>query len=157
MCHTLLALEASLKRYASAFDPDALSGDEADSLVRVAVAIERIAGTIKTLAVARVAATGGWKGSGERSAAGSLAKVTGSSVASAAETLQTAKRLEALPVLAAAARQGELSGDQACAIAAAAEVAPQSQARLVALAARSSLARARSVSWPATARWPSRR
>jgi hypothetical protein len=143
MCHTLSALEAALKRYASAFDPDALSGDQADSMVRVAAAIERIAGTIKTLAVARVAATGGWKGSGQRSAAASLAKVTGRSVVSAAETLQTAKRSEALPVLAAAARRGELSGDQASAIAAAAEVAPQSQARLVALAARSSLAELR--------------
>ena len=143
MCDTLSDLEAALKRYAAAFEADVLSGQQADRVVRVAAAIEKVAGTIKAVAALRLTATGAWKGSGERSAAASLARVTGSSVASATDAMHTARRLAALPVVGAAARRGELSADQASAIAAAAEVAPECEARLVAVAGRSSLAELR--------------
>ncbi len=86
-----------------------------------------------------MAETRGWKGAGQRSAASHLARSTGSSVDQAAETLATANKLENLPVLDAAARAGELSGEQTAAIADAATADPGSEARLVAKARQTSL------------------
>ena len=53
MCETLVDLCESMRRHAVAFDPSALSGVEADSVVAVAGAIERMAATVKGLAAVR--------------------------------------------------------------------------------------------------------
>ncbi|HEX2274440.1 MAG TPA: hypothetical protein VHG90_11265, partial [Acidimicrobiales bacterium] len=78
-----------------------------------------------------------------RSAATDLARSTGSTVGQAAESLTTARRLEHLGVLDAAARAGELSSQQTAAVADAASADPAAEARLVAKAKTSSLAELR--------------
>jgi hypothetical protein len=140
VCNTLLELEQALKHYAQGFDATLLSGEQAVRATRAAACIEKLAASLKGLAGARAAEAGAWKG---RSAAAELARVAGRSVSAAAETLETARRLQSLPVAAAAARRGELSEAQVLAIAAAAEADPGAESRLVELASRSSLAELR--------------
>jgi hypothetical protein len=124
VCDTLNKLEDAVRQYASAFDAALLSSADTTHVVRMATAIENMVGTVKSLAAARAAEVGAWQASGARSAAAELAKVTGSTVSGAKEVLETARRLASLPVVAAAARRGELSGAQAAAIASAAEANP---------------------------------
>ncbi len=130
-------------RFAVAFDPSTLSGVEADSVVAAAGAIERMAAAVKGLAAARSAGEGMWKVTGDRSAAHHLARVTGTSVGRAGEILDTAHRLSPLPVAAAAARVGELSAEQAAAVARAASADPAAELRLVELARSASLSELR--------------
>ena len=143
MCDTLVELRDSLGRYAAGFDPSLLSGADAGFAGELAGAIERMASTIKGLAGARWAETGGWKDAGDRSAAHHLARRNGTSVAQAAEALETARRLTRLPALAAAARRGELSAQQAAAVVGAAAADPGAESRLLEQARRSSLAELR--------------
>jgi len=130
-------------RYAASFDPSALSGEQAALAVGEAAAIERMAATLKGLAAARSADAGAWKQAGDRSAASHLARTTGTSVTQAAEVLDTARRLQTLPAVAAAARAGELSAQQAAAVTAAAIADNSAERRLIERARRSSLAELR--------------
>ncbi|MGH9265811.1 MAG: DUF222 domain-containing protein, partial [Acidimicrobiales bacterium] len=136
MCERLGQLREAMGRYASSFDPSLLSAEQAECALELAAAIEKMAATVKGLAAARSC---GWKEAGERSAAHHLARVTGTSVAAAGEALETARRLERLPAVAAAARAGELSAQQAAAVAEAAALDPSAEARLLEKARRSSL------------------
>ena len=74
-----------------------------------AAAIENMAATVKALAASWVADTGGWRKQGDRSPAHHLARTTGTSVGQAVEVIETARRLETLPEVAAEARRGRLS------------------------------------------------
>jgi hypothetical protein len=143
MCDTLSELRQSLSRYAASFDAALLSAAQAASALESATAIERMAALIKAKVAARRGETRAWKGTGQRSAAHDLARSTGSSVGQAAEALATARRLESLPTLDAAARCGALSGAQTAAIADAASADPSAEARLVAKGRESSLAELR--------------
>jgi len=143
MCDRLGQLRDAMSRYAAAFDPSALSGEQAALAVGEAAAVEKMAATLKALAAARSAATGAWKDTGDRSAAHHLARTTGTSVGQAAEAIDTARRLEQLPAVAAAARAGELSAQQAAAVASAAAADPAAEGRLLDKAERSSLAELR--------------
>jgi hypothetical protein len=120
-----------------------LSGEQAGIAVVEAAAIERMAATVKALAAARSADAGAWKAAGERSAAHHLARTTGTSVAQAGEALDTARRLQQLPEVAAAARSGALSAQQAAAVADAGAADPSAERRLLDVARRSSLAELR--------------
>lgn len=139
MCESLLDLRAGLGRYAAGFDAALLSGPQAQSVVEAATAVERMAAVLKAKAAGRVAETRCWKGAGERSAASHLARATASTLGQAGDAIATAKRLETLPTLDAAARGGELSAEQTAAIADAATADPSAEARLVAKAAHFSL------------------
>lgn len=140
MCEQLAGMSEAMRRYAASFDAAALSAEQAQAALAEATAIERMAATVKALAAARVADGGLWKAAGERSAAHALARSTGTSVSQASETLATAKRLEKLPAVGAAARGGQLSAGQAAAVADAAAADPASEQRLLEKARRSSLA-----------------
>ena len=139
MCDTLAELGEGMRSCAARFDVALLSAADAEQVVEAAAAIEGVAATIKALAAARVAEGGGWRGSGERSAAHHLARLSGSSVSQAVESIETGRRLEALPVVAAAARAGSLSGPQTAVLADAAAVDPSAEARLLEAAQGSSL------------------
>jgi hypothetical protein len=139
MCEQLGQLRDAMSRYAVAFDAALLSCEDAAVVVAHAVAIERMAATVKGLAAVRAASDGSWESTGHRSAAHHLASVTGTSVRDAAEPLAVARRLEKLPALAAAARAGELSVAQIAAVADAGAVDPSAEARLVEKARQSSL------------------
>ncbi len=110
-------LRESLGEYAAGFDAAVLSAAQAAEVVEQASRIEKMAATVKGLAAARVAECGSWRREGDRSAAHPLARRTGTSVVQAAAAIETARRLESLPETAAAARRGDLSTEQACAIA----------------------------------------
>ena len=85
---------------------------------------------------ARVTECGRWRGDGSKSPADYIAKRTGVSVGQATDALKTAEQLAELSDVDAAARRGELSPQQAAAVASAASVAPSEQTRLVAEAKR---------------------
>ena len=136
-------LRESLSEYAAGFDAAVLSAAQAAEVVEQASRIEKMAATVKGLAAARVAGTGSWRTEGDRSAAHQLARRTGTSVVQAAAAIDTARRLEALPETAAAARRGELSAEQACAIVDAAGANTAAEHDLLEAARRSPLAELR--------------
>lgn len=143
MCHELAQPRDSMSEYARGFDASLLSGADAAAVVSFAGRIERMAATVKGLAAARSAEAGIWRDAGDRSAAHHLARTSGTSVGQAADVLETARRLAGLSDVAAAARAGALSAQHACAVAVAAAADPASEARLVSMAATSSLAELR--------------
>lgn len=143
MCDTLVELKEAMGRYAASFDPSLLGGTDAGAVMGLAGAIEAMAATVKGLAAARVSDCGAWKAGGDRSAAHHLARTTGTSVGRAGEAIETARRLARLPGLAAAARAGALSAQQAAAIAGACGADPGAQSRLIEKARNSSLAELR--------------
>ncbi|MBK5224332.1 MAG: hypothetical protein JJE52_15945 [Acidimicrobiia bacterium] len=113
----------------------------ADAVVVVAEAarIENAAVVLKALAARRLAETGAWRNSGDRSPAHYLARVSGTSVGAARTVLDTCSRLDHLPATAAAARCGELSMRQAAAISDAALVDRAAEGRLLRMAKSGSL------------------
>jgi hypothetical protein len=139
MCDTLAELGDGLRRYAARFEPAVLSAADAQRKVELAASIEGMAAAVKALAAARVAEGAAWRGGGDRSAAHHLARVTGSSLSQAVEAMETGRRLESVPVVAAAARSGTLSSQQTAVLADAAAVDPASEARLLEAAQGSSL------------------
>lgn len=139
MCERLSDVRAGLGRVAERFDAALLSAAEAERVVQVAAAIEKTAAAIKAAAAARVAETGVWRRSGDRSPAHHLARATGSTVGQAAEAIETARRLRSLPDAEAAARRGELSPAQAAAIAGAGRADPEAVGGLVRQARTASL------------------
>lgn len=132
-------LRRHASRVASAFDAALVSAEEALAVVEHAAAIEAMAAAVKAAAARRVAETDLWRARGDRSPAHHLARLTGTSVGRARETLDTASRLASLPAVEAAARRGELSAERAAAIADAAAVAPAAATRLVEAARHASL------------------
>ena len=136
-------LRESLSDYAAGFDAAVLSTAQAEEVVEQASRIEKMAATVKALAAARLAESGSWQAEGDPSAAHQLARRTGTSVVQAAAAIDTARRLESLPETAAAARRGELSAEQACAIADAAGSDTAAEHDLLETARRSPLAELR--------------
>ena len=143
MCNRLGELRDAMAAYAASFDAMSLPAEHAGRVVAEAAALERLAATVKGLAAARAADTGAWKATGERSAAHHLARVCGTSVGQAVKEIDTARRLEQLPAVAAAARAGALSAHQAAAVADAATADPSAEQRLVTKARAASLAELR--------------
>ena len=96
--------------------------------------VERLGAAGKALAGRRVADSGAWWDTGERSPAHWMAAVAGTSLGRAVAVLQTAELLESLPETEAAYRGGDLSEPQVEEIASAAALCPESQQDLLALA-----------------------
>src|ERR1700724_2788235 len=119
MCLGLAELREAVAVYAAGFDPMVLSGSDAARVMADAAAIENMVATVKAMAAAWVADTGVWRGGGDRSAAHHLARTTGTTVGQAMEAIDTARRLDALPEVAARARAGQLSAAQSSAVASA--------------------------------------
>ena len=115
MCLGLAELREAVAVYAAGFDPVGLSGAQAARVVADAAAMENMAATVKVAAAAWVADTGVWRQGGDRSAAHHLARTAGTTVGQAMEAIDTARRLDALPEVAARARAGHLSAAQSSA------------------------------------------
>ena len=139
MCEGLAAMRKAMGVCAAGFDASLISATVASQVVEDASAIEKMAAAMKAQAAARVAETGLWKGEGDRSAAHHLARKTGTSVGQAADAIETARRLAELPATKKAASRGELSPQQASAIAAAATADPGAEKRLLEQAKTGSL------------------
>lgn len=143
MCQTLAELRQALGDYATAFDPAVLSLSDSRVALKHATAIEHMAATIKALAAAKVADSAGPSAHARRVAANDLARETGSTTGSARDMVEVARRLEAQPEVAAAARRGQLSPAQTSAISDAAAADPSAEQRLVETALAASLSELR--------------
>lgn len=118
----------------AALEPDVLDGKGAARLVQDFAEIERLAAAGKPLAARRMADSGVWRRSGERSPAHWLATRTGTSVDHAVSTIETAQRLAELPSTEQAVRKGQLSEVQSKEIASAATASPASERELLQVA-----------------------
>ena len=121
-------------------DPEVLEGARAIKLVEAFAEAERLGAAGKALAARRVADSGAWRTSGEKSAAHWMAAATKTSVGAAVTTLETAGRLSELPRTEAAVRAGRLSEAQAKEVASAGAACPSSEAELLDTAATESVA-----------------
>lgn len=130
---------SAFTEYATKLDPALVSAQDAVRMLEDVAAIEKVAATVKGLLAARVAETELWKRDGDRSAAHQLARTTGTSVAQAKETLDSARRLSDLPATAETAKRGGLSAQQVAVITDAASADPDAEARLLKQAKNASL------------------
>lgn len=136
-------VRSALAGYAVGFDASVLTVEDAAAVVTSMSRIENMASVIKAKAAARAADGGRWRSDGDRSPAHHLARTTGTTVGAAREALETAKRLEELPVTDERARHGDLSPAQAAAVAEAATADPSAERRLLESAKRKGLAELR--------------
>ena len=143
MCERLSELREALRAYAGSFDGACLDQVQAGAVVAEAAALEATASYLRGSAGARLADTGAFKDAGERSGAHHLARLSGTSVASAVEALATAKTMGELPGLEVVARQGKLSSAQLAVVADAAKADPTALSRLLSKAKKTSLAELR--------------
>jgi hypothetical protein len=113
-----------IKRFAVSFEPGLYSGEDAKTLVRCFSELRHVATSLVMLAAKRVQDTCGHESEGHRTAGTFLATMTGESVGSAAQMLETARSIEAHPVISEAFRSGSLSEQKAKQIASAADARP---------------------------------
>src|SRR3954470_19008390 len=99
----LRAVREAMAEYAANFDAGAVAVVDLRKLVEDAAAVEKMAAAVKAAAAVCYADTEIWRRDGDRSAAHQLARLTGAGVGAAIDTLETARRLEDLPVVASAA------------------------------------------------------
>jgi hypothetical protein len=122
------------------FDPAVISGQDCVAVVAELATVEKACAAARAAAAFKVAACGTQRALGHRDPAGWLAQVCGSTKGRAEQELTTAGAAERCPVTAAALASGELSLEQAREITTTEAECPGSEAELVALARRSSLA-----------------
>ena len=134
MFDAIARLKSELKTLAADFDPDVVEARSAAVLVEDFAEMERLCAALKGQAAKRMANSGVWRNSAERSPAHWLAKRTGTSVGDAVKVIETAERLGDLPAVEQAVRSGALSEVQAKEIASAAAASPQAEAELLAVA-----------------------
>jgi hypothetical protein len=132
-----------LRELVAGLDPDEVALADAAGMWQTFDAIERLGAAGKVLLACRVDESGAWQQAGERSAAEYLAHRDGTSVTAARSVLATSNRLTELPETEAPLRRGDLSSQQAEAIADAASHNRDAEADLLGLAGRSSLAELR--------------
>ena len=117
-------------------DPSVWSGAQARAAVELFVAIERVAGAGRILALGRLDETGAWTvGNHHRDVQSWLAAEAGIAVGAAHGVVETARRLRDLPDTTDAVRSGRLSGAQTEVIARAAVEAPHAESQLLEQAA----------------------
>jgi hypothetical protein len=124
-----------LGKVMAGFDARLVDARDAAVLVEEFGAIERMAAAGRALAAARVARTKVWAETGDRSAAHWLARTSGTTVGQAVAVLETARHLDGLDATADALRAGDLSLEQAGAIAKAATADPHAERELLSTAA----------------------
>ncbi len=135
----LREIEAELSAYAGSFDPSTLLGSQAIDAVRRLTRIENLVVGMKLKAAARVAETPAWKHKGSRTPAEWLAKETKCGVGEAIGTLETGGKLADCPKVDEKLRAGELSGQQARALAKAVSADPTAEDRLLRIAEQDGL------------------
>ena len=138
MFRILRAIRAHLAAVAKGFDPDRLTVAQAAETIKVLAAIEKSAAGLRLLLARRVDNESLWGEGGERSAAEWLGKATGQSASDAQKDLECSRRLKELPAAEDAVRNGELSPDQAKAVADGASADPGCEDELLDAARRGS-------------------
>src|SRR5438128_1887685 len=115
-------VKSAVETLAGSFDPSLISGADAARVVAETSAISNMALAVCSLASARLADTGAWRSSGERSCAHYVAQSTGTTVSSAASSIDLGHKLPQFDATSSLARSGRLSMRQAAVIADAASV-----------------------------------
>ena len=136
----IVACAQALRDALSVFEPGLLSGEDCASLAEQLAVTEKACAGARARAALRAAQCGAHEKKGFADAVDWLARAAGSSTGSARTTLQTASELERCPPAKEALLAGDLSVDQAAAITSTESECPGSEAGLVDLARRSSLA-----------------
>jgi hypothetical protein len=127
MLDRLEGLVAALRDLLSELDPRNLSGVDAVRLVELFSEGERVCAAGRTLAAGRVQRSPEWSAAGYRTPAQWMAAHTKVTLGQAITALETARRLESLPMTRERFAAGRLSEVQAAEIAAAATAHPQSE------------------------------
>jgi hypothetical protein len=131
MFDTMRNAISGLKEAAGDVELERVSGSEAAELVLMLNEAERVLAAVRTLAARRLEVTKTWQRDGHRTAAEWMATKTGTSVGHAIGVLETARRLEDLPLTREAFRSGRLSEVQAQEISDAAWAAPKHERALL--------------------------
>jgi hypothetical protein len=131
MLDRLEGLVAALRDLLSELDPRNLSGVDAVRLVELFSEGERVCAAGRTLAAGRVQRSPEWSAAGYRTPAQWMAAHTKVTLGQAITALETARRLESLPMTRERFVAGRLSEVQAAEIAAAATAHPQSEDSLL--------------------------
>lgn len=124
-------VEEGLAGIVTALDPDVLEPRLAAELVERFARLAKLADAGKALAARRVADSGLWKAEGHRGPGEWLARRSGTTVGGAIADLEAAEAARQLEGVDAALRRGDLSADQARAIAPAAAADPQAEQALL--------------------------
>ena len=119
-----------MREHLAEVDLGCLDGAGARRLVEASATLARLATASATLGSGRVAELGVHHAS-FRSTAHYLARVSGTSVGAAEQTIRTAQQIEHLPATEAALRSGQLSGAQVKEVAAAASADPSKEALML--------------------------
>jgi hypothetical protein len=134
MFERLREIRREIRDLASWIRQELLPAEQAASLLKEVTAIENTCASLRVLLSGRVAETSLWQKQGERSAAHWVARATRTTVSRAAESLETSKRLEALPATAETFENGSISESQVREIVSAAALNPLSEEGLLATA-----------------------
>lgn len=126
----------TLRRWLASLEPANLTGPQAVELVGLFATIERLAAAAKARVALRLEESSEWRRAGDRSPAHWLARQTGSTVGAAQQALDTERRLGALPRTRKAVDEGELSPQQAAAVAEGASADPDAEDELLGTARR---------------------
>lgn len=128
-----------VRSVAGGIDVDGLDVSEAVGVVEACAEAERLLAALRVVVTATLENKAVWRREGYRSVAAWMAAKTGTPVGSAVATLEMAKLLRDLPVLAAAFRDGLLSEVQAREIADVVSVVPDAEAQLLEAAGKLTL------------------
>ena len=129
MLEELQGMTKTLDGFLATADPALLHASDATRLLEATAAVEKRACALKTLLANRAADSGEWARRGHRSPEDWLAQTTGTSYGQAAGTLDASAKLQRLPALESALRNGELSGPKLNEVASAAT--PDNEQRLL--------------------------
>jgi hypothetical protein len=132
-------VSASIRSVMAETEFDQLDAPSAARLVEECAEAERLLAALRVLATATLENKALWRREGFRSAAAWMASKTGATVGAAIATLEMARLLEDLPLVAAAFREGLLSEAQAKEIAEVASEVPDAQEQLIEAAGKLSL------------------
>jgi 5-methylcytosine-specific restriction endonuclease McrA len=132
----LRTARAALESAARGFDPSSCSGQDAVDLVEALGVQRRLIDGMIAKAAKRVEDTAAYTSDGDRNAAELCARLVGVGSGEAKRAIETATKLEALPLTDAAVRAGRLSARQADLIVAAATDDPSVERDLLKAAAK---------------------
>jgi len=122
---------SAVAAYLGTLEPDRITTAQATELFGLFAELTRLGSAGQVLLTPRVAQSDAWKNEGHRSAASWVAKATGTGLGDAIATLETAERLQSLPMTTEALRNGMLSAPQVREIAAAAVGRPSAELQLL--------------------------
>ncbi len=130
---------SEISTYLAQLDPERITTTQATELFGLFAELTRLGSAGQVLLSPRVAQSDTWKNEGHRSAASWLAKQTGTGLGEAISSLETAERLQSLPMTTEAMRSGKLSAPQVREIAAAAVGRPSAELQLLDVATAATL------------------